>query len=67
MSPQLATRNGRWKLLCNPDGSNEKLFDLEQDIGETTNLSVDRPEVVTEMKSKLMAWWREMDGYYDAK
>ena len=64
VSPNLAMRQGDWKLLCNPDESQLKLFDLSKDIGETQNLASRHPEIVGPMKSKLIAWWKEMNGYY---
>ena len=54
-----AVRRGRWKLRLQfddegkivPDG--EQLYDLESDIGETTDLSDELPDVVEEMKAAL--------------
>ena len=54
-----AVRRGRWKLRLEfddegkivPDG--EQLYDLESDIGETTDLSDELPDVVEEMKAAL--------------
>ncbi len=65
ISPQLAMRDGDWKLLINPDGTSLKLFDLANDIGEQTNLTEMQPERVQKMKTQLLAWWAEMDRYYD--
>jgi uncharacterized sulfatase len=65
VSPQLAVRDGDWKLLCNPDGSELKLFNLHNDIGEVRNLAEVDPKRVSQLKAKLMRWWEEMDAYYD--
>ncbi|MFW6163022.1 MAG: sulfatase-like hydrolase/transferase, partial [Planctomycetota bacterium] len=62
VSPSLAMRDGRWKLLMNPDGSDTQLCDLGQDPGETTNLAEKHPQVVERMKPQLLAWYREV-GY----
>ena len=45
-----AVRCGRWKLHFSKRGEAENaLFDLDADIGETTNVIADHPEVVTEV------------------
>ena len=64
VSPKLAMRQGKWKLLCNPDGSENKLFDLERDIGETNNLVAHKPKVAETMKQELLAWWVAMNKNY---
>ena len=48
ISPHLAMRDGNWKLLCNPDGSDLKLFNLAADIGESNNLATQHPEIAPE-------------------
>ena len=37
--PDLAVRDGKWKLLCEYDGSEAELYDLENDRSETKNLA----------------------------
>ncbi len=64
ISPHLAMREGDWKLLCNPDGSETRLFNLSKDIGESRNLAPKRQRKVKSMKGRLLDWWKEMDGYY---
>ncbi|WP_419189199.1 sulfatase-like hydrolase/transferase [Stieleria marina] len=66
ISPQLAMRQGKWKMLCNPDGSDLKLFDLETDIGEQNNVAAERPGIVDRMKSPLDRWWEQMNAHYVA-
>lgn len=63
-SPQLAMREDDWKLLCNPDGSEAKLFNLKLDIGEKNNLASMREPKLAAMKDRLLGWWDEMAGYY---
>jgi arylsulfatase A-like enzyme len=65
VSPQLAMRDDAWKLLCNPDGTNLKLFNLRTDIGEARNLASVRADVVARMQPRLLAWWEEMNAYYE--
>ena len=56
VSPDLAMRAGKWKLLMNKDGSDVKLFDLKADIGETNNLAAKKPKIVERMTKRLMNW-----------
>lgn len=63
-SPQLAMRDGHWKLLCNPDGSSLMLFNLENDMGERHDLSASRTDVVARMKPILIDWWNRMNEHY---
>ncbi|MFY0652701.1 MAG: sulfatase-like hydrolase/transferase [Cyclobacteriaceae bacterium] len=58
--PDLAMRDGKWKLLCDYDGSRPELFDILADPGETTNLSGDNNEVVNAMTKRLVSWWESM-------
>ena len=64
ISPALAMREGDWKLLMNPDGSELKLFNLRQDIGESKNVVETYPDIVRMMRPQLEAWWQEMNAYY---
>lgn len=55
--PDLAVRDGRWKLLCEYDGSQPQLYDLENDRAETTNLATQQPELVRRLTKTLCAWY----------
>jgi uncharacterized sulfatase len=54
--PDLAVRHGRWKLLCEYDGSGAELYDLGEDPGETTNLAARHPGVVGRLTTAVVAW-----------
>jgi uncharacterized sulfatase len=58
--PDLAIREGRWKLLCEYDGKKPRLFDLVQDPAETTNLAEQQPQLVQRLTAALLAWHRSM-------
>ena len=58
--PDLAVRAGRWKLLCEYDGREARLFDLERDPGEERDVASDRPDVAARLREQLLAWHREM-------
>ena len=55
-SPSFAIREGPWKFLVNPDGSEARLFQLEDDPGEQTNLLTSQPEQVAKLFGKLGQW-----------
>jgi arylsulfatase A len=57
--PGSIIRCGKWKLIKRYGGDKEfELFDLENDISETTDLAPDIPEKVREFNEKLAAWLR---------
>ena len=53
-------RQGRWKLLCEYDGSQVELYDLQKDRGETTNVAKRNEEVVKKLLKALLDWHRSM-------
>ena len=58
--PDLAVRQGRWKLLCDYDGSRAQLYDLSVDPGESKNLTDSQPEVARALVGKVVTWHRSM-------
>jgi arylsulfatase A-like enzyme len=59
-APGGAVRDGDWKLIeWYEDGSLE-LFNLKNDLGETTNLTAREPDRVKALHEKLKAWRREV-------
>jgi len=54
--PDLAVRHGKWKLLCEYDGSEPQLYDLEGDRGEAASISVRHPDVVRRLTGAVVAW-----------
>ncbi|MEM9368908.1 MAG: sulfatase-like hydrolase/transferase [Planctomycetota bacterium] len=64
ISPELAMRQGDWKLLCNPNGSRMLLFNLRNDPGESSNLVAHRGEFAIRMRDQLLEWWQDMNAYY---
>ncbi len=59
-SPQLAMREGDWKLLMNPDGSRVELYDMKKDLTQLNNVADEHPDVVARMSEKLLAWQKEL-------
>jgi uncharacterized sulfatase len=58
--PDLAARDGKWKLLCDYDGSKPQLYDLAADPGEATDLAARHPDIVARLAKPLVAWHRAM-------
>ncbi|GAA5481141.1 sulfatase-like hydrolase/transferase [Haloferula sargassicola] len=60
-SPKLAVRDGDFKLLRNPDGSNAQFYDLSVDRNETTNLINDAAHAgtIAAMSDLLETWYQE--------
>jgi len=51
--PGSALRKGKWKLVVYYEDMRIELFNLEEDLGETTNLALENPEKVAELKKLL--------------
>lgn len=60
-SLQLAVRRNNWKLFTNTDGSLVELYDLATDPTESKNVANENSALVKELKTKLLAWFREND------
>jgi arylsulfatase A-like enzyme len=59
-SPNVAVRDGDWKLLVNADGSGPELYDLATDAKETKNLAVEKAQVVQRLKEIALRWRKSM-------
>ena len=55
-SPNVAVREGDWKLLVNADGSDAQLYDLKTDPRESHNVAQANPELAARLKEKALAW-----------
>lgn len=58
---QRAARVGDWKWV-DMGGKQGGLFHLAEDVGETRDLSAERPEMLEKVKARFEAWTREMEA-----
>ncbi len=54
--PDLAVRDGDWKLLMMEDGARPQLYNLATDPGESHNLADAQPAWVERLSRELLAW-----------
>ena len=59
-SPNVALREGNWKLLVNADGSAVELYDLSTDVNETTNHAASAPGVAQRLKERALVWRKSL-------
>lgn len=59
-SPNLAVRKGDWKLLMNSNGTDLQLYNLARDKKETTNLATSETEITSDLRDRLLAWWKSL-------
>ena len=58
--PDLAIRDGDWKLLCEYDGTQPELYNVKANRAETTNLANQQPEIVARLKEFVLDWHMSM-------
>jgi len=58
--PASAVRKGNWKLIHYLDDDSRLLFNLEDDIGETSNLMDQNPEKANELFNLLETWRKDV-------
>jgi uncharacterized sulfatase len=59
--PDLAVRDGDWKLLVKRDGSRAELFDVIKDPNESKNLASEHPDVTKRLTAAVTAWDKAID------
>ena len=59
-SPNLAVRDGNWKLLIHADGTGAELYDLATDPKETTSLAAERADITKRLSDAALAWRRSL-------
>lgn len=59
-APMLAIREGKWKLLMNPDRSRIELYDIPRDPSEVDNRAESEKAIVGRLSGKVMAWQKTL-------
>jgi len=59
MREEWAVRRGPWKLVGK--GENCQLFNLDEDIGESKDISAQKPELVKDLLASLKSWEKDVD------
>ena len=54
--PDLAIREGKWKLFCDYDGASPELYNLEEDPSESTNVVSQYAEIAGQLTHKVLRW-----------
>lgn len=57
-SPNVAVREGDWKLLVNADGSGVELYNLALDRNETRNVAGVEAATIARLRAAALAWPR---------
>ena len=59
-SPNVAVRDGDWKLLVNADGTGAELYDLADDPKEAKDLAADQPDVAKRLTDSALTWRKSL-------
>lgn len=61
-APGGAIRRGRWKLIEHYEDGSLELYNLTDDVGETSDLAEKRPKKAAALREQLEKWRRAMDA-----
>ncbi|MEO6785767.1 MAG: sulfatase-like hydrolase/transferase, partial [Chthoniobacteraceae bacterium] len=59
-SPNVAIRDGDWKLLINADGTGAELYNLANDRNETHSLAAEKPDITQRLTDAALAWRKSL-------
>ncbi|MEW6305921.1 MAG: sulfatase-like hydrolase/transferase [Verrucomicrobiota bacterium] len=60
VSPQLAIREGDWKLYLNPDRTRIELYDIPRDPMQINNAAAKHPDLVARLSEQVLAWQKSL-------
>jgi arylsulfatase A-like enzyme len=60
ISPNVAIRDGNWKLLVGADGSGAELYDLSVDPRETKNFAAEKPDETARLAALALKWRKSL-------
>jgi uncharacterized sulfatase len=58
--PDLAVRDGSWKLLCEYDGSHAQLYNPDIDPAEKSNVAEQHPNITGRLTKLVLNWNQSM-------
>ncbi|HET6456890.1 MAG TPA: sulfatase/phosphatase domain-containing protein, partial [Armatimonadota bacterium] len=61
-TPGGAIRDGDWKLIEFFEDGHVELYNLKDDLSETTDLAAKMPEKAEELRKKLADWRKSVDA-----
>lgn len=61
-SPNVAVREGEWKLLVNDDGTSVELYNVVADAAETSNVASRHADIAEGLKKRALAWRKQLPG-----
>ena len=59
-SPNVAVRDGNWKLLINADGSGVELYDVIADPNETKNVAGEKTDIAKRLRQAALDWRKSL-------
>jgi len=59
-SPNVAIRDGDWKLLVNHDGTDVMLFNTKEDLFEEQDVKEQYPEIAARLKEQALIWRNQL-------
>jgi hypothetical protein len=59
-SPNVALRDGSWKLLIQADGSGAELYNVVTDRAEAKNVAADHAAIVKQMSQRALDWRKSL-------
>ena len=65
--PDLAVRDGKWKLLCDFDGGRPELYDMSKDPGEQHNLASKEVEITNNLSKQVIDWYAKTLGVAESR
>ena len=63
-APTAAVRDENWKLIHWMEDDRWELFDLDDDLGETTNQATSQPAILRRLKRQLVDWQKEVQAKF---
>ena len=60
----LAMRKNQWKMVIGRKNKIPELYNLHDDLGETTDIAKEKPELIKKMLKEIESWKKHVDLTY---